>query len=175
MVITNLIEYLKNMANDHIEIQGFVTGEEYEQNHSLRVYPLLWMKLPVRSVIDQAADTMTLEFTLGVYSNTIKDADGNIYIIREDNVTTPNNQIDYVGIIAQDMLMDNTFAIMSQVLSKMMYDIEEGLLALRMTSNALNTVERYSNDDVYGTECLISIVVPNPYKCNLQNYFNSLI
>ena len=175
-VIENLVEYFKQSANEHLNIEGFVTGEEYEQNHSNRQYPLLWLKFPIQAVASQTqrGDILTLTFNLGVYSNIITDDYGNQIKITEGAVGNVANQISYVGLVPQDLLMEKCFAMLNQVLGKLAYDITEGTFAAILQDYNVANSERYANNDVYGAEASVTLQVSNTYVCSLQTVYPNL-
>ena len=174
--IETLVEYFKQSANDHININGFVTGEEYEQNHTNRVYPLLWLKYPISAVASQTqrGDILTVTFTIGAYSNIITDDYGNQIKITEGAVGNVADQISYVGLVPQDLLMEKCFAIINQVMGKLAYDITEGTFNGILADYTISNTERYANDDVYGAEAQVTLQMSNLYICNLNSVYPNI-
>jgi len=172
--LIHLVEYFRDLATKHKQIEGFLTGEDYEMNDSLHQYPLLYLQLPISSTVNYnlTGDTMNVTLVLSVLTNIILDENGNEVIIREDSVETPHNQIGFVGLVAQDQLLNNSFRIINEIISKVDYDIKEGELLARIVNNSIQTVERVTNNDLYGATLTLTLEVENIYACTFMDAFD---
>ena len=180
--IINLINYLRKLANQHKAITSFIIGEEYELNEFSNVnFPLLFLELPIVSSFVDLNDLtrIQLTFTLKVLTNIVQDKNGNDRQVTESMITKMANQISYTDLSLQDQLMNNAYAILVQICSKIALDASNEEVSLNgvympiiVQDILISNAERVTNKDAYQSSATFTVIVENSYLCPLDSYFD---
>lgn len=175
-VLDQIVQYAKFLAFAHNEINGFRTGTiEDIHTDSNQTYPMLaivWPPLRVTPIINNnQEETLRFQFTIGVYANSVEDANGNEVIVNEVAFPKLPNELGVVGLSARDELMQKTIRIMSHLIGQMNKDIEDGRINAIFNAASFNAVNHTTTDDIYGCECVVEFTLSNPYFCDIDNAF----
>lgn len=180
--LINLINYLRKLARQNVEIKSFMIGEEYELNEFDNIqYPLLMLELPISSSFVNNIDLSRLEVSFNLHSltNLVQDKNGNNRQVTEQMISKSTNQISYTDLALQDQLMNNAFRIITVIASKIAQDCIESNVTVDgmdipaiMQSITITNSERVSNKDCYRATAAITLILENSYICPLDSYFD---
>jgi len=161
MIVKQIIEYFRALANRHPNIECYRTGERYEFNETRISYPLLFLHTDFsvffgteEGLLDtRAAD---FRFRLSILTKS-----------REAYDQRPENQIKMQNLfVKQDEDIDSMFTILLNIVQKAVVDFNEDYLnqwTLQPSSSAY-TLKRVSNDDCDGwyIDLLLRVGLPCP-------------
>ena len=180
--LINLINYLRKLARQHVEIKSFMIGEEYELDEFDNVqYPLLMLELPMSSSFTNVIepDRLEVSFNLHTLTNLVKDKNGNDRQVTEQMISKATNQISYTDLALQDQLMNNAFRILTVICSKIASDAAESNVTVDgmdipmvVSSISITNSERVTNKDCYRATAAITLIIENTYLCPLDTYFD---
>lgn len=167
-MLLQLIEYFRESANRHKDIACYRTGEGYELNESGFTYPLLFLHTDVTTSFSSESELMTenyiyLSFRLSCITKS-----------REQYDERPDNEIKLIGTSTkQNQDLDATHRILTQVVSKAIYDFNELFLNGWMLAgnNFGGTLKRITNDDCDGWYVDLTIKAHNDEYCSYEDAF----
>lgn len=167
MLITDIIEYFRSIANTHKNIMGYRTGERYELNESGLSYPLLFLNTDFRLSYDGSDALFSAEYVDVTFRLSV------ITLSREANDLRPDNEIKLLGSTKQNQDLASTAKILTEILIKMEYDFNEMFLNGWMLpeSNAGTALKRIINDDCDGWFIELTIRANNDLICTYEDSF----
>lgn len=177
--LSNLVQYIRSVAKQHIYVRGFITGELYETNDAYREYPLVILEWPVTTSYPTDGNgelwlnRLNINFTLHTEVKSVIDVNGNERYVTEDMIMKYPNQIQEIGLVLEDQLIDRAYSIMSQIASKIASDIYDGVYKANVQSVEISNVERVTSNDVYRASATFNIQVSNEEYCDIDNIFDS--
>lgn len=182
--LINLINYLRKIARQHIEIKSFGIGEIYELNDTSNFqFPLLFLELPiVTSLQPYDLDKLSITINLHALTNVIFDNNNNPISVTESMIQSLIDQKDYTDLAVQDNLMNNAFRIINTIACKIASDaynskvIVNGInIPLIVENIVISNSERVTTKDIYQATATITLIINNDYLCSLDSYFDTNI
>lgn len=169
-IIPFLVEYFRNLCEQHPDVNGFLTGERYDSNLDYQTYPVVWLRYPILGRMTE--DHAFYDIVLGCYTNTLKDDNGNEVVQGESTTQRPANQIDFTSMLPSDSMMERCLRILGNLFVKFKQDSDAALLIPTYIQECrFTTKTRVFNDDVTGAEIIITVKMENPYKCEVEDLF----
>jgi hypothetical protein len=157
--INKITNYFKLIAEEHLQIRQFHVGEDYEMNDSNVAYPILRLLTPFDITYPQGLGSMTVGFSIGVYSNQSFDQYGNSTPTTEYHLDDQVNQLNYC------------MNILNSILERIEDETENHGWQFSNLNNLLATTQtRVANDDLSGVECRLTLDVPCT-NLSWQHYF----
>jgi hypothetical protein len=184
--LVNLINYLRLISRQHKQVKAFGIGESYEQNEFDNfTFPLIWLDLPISSSFVNLLepDRISVTFTLNCFTNIINTINGNPVQVKEDMISKATNQLNYADLAVQDQLMNNAYAILVQLCTRISNDIAQSNVNIMIDHTNFNipmilesididNASRVVNKDLYKSSATITIVLENSYLCPINSYFD---
>lgn len=177
MTLIEITKTLRDLADRHVEINGFYTGLNFEVNDSVIQYPALRMIFPYSLIPLEDEDELSITFKLTMLVNSVDYETGSMsYEVNTnyDNQQDTLNEIDS-DIVDETLLREKALQIMAQYLEglRMLEDeLEYFVLADNYT---INSEERVNNDKVTGVSVDITLTFGNDYKCQAQANVNNTV
>jgi hypothetical protein len=182
----NLVNYLRLLARQHLDIKAFGVGELYELNDFDNFqYPLMWLELPFdTNFIDLAnPDRISMSFKLHILTNVVYDKNTNPVTVTESMISKSTNQISYTDLALQDQLVNNAFRILTQICTRIAIDIAKTNVLINIDNMVVNIPmvlqsldftnnSRTTNKDLYQSTATFSIIIENSYFCPIDSYFD---
>jgi len=168
MLITNIIEYFRSLANRHNRIECFRTGESAELNETQLSYPLLFLNTDFTTSYSSNAGLIDGEYVF------ISFRLETLVASREAYDAKPENQIKMIGeSVKQDQDLALAHKILTEVVGKATIDFNEDFLNGWMLVDELGGValKRVANDDCDGWTVTLTLKVHNQDFCDLDSAF----
>lgn len=186
-LMVQLLNYLQQLAQKHIYIQGYLLGERYEENTNNINYPLMQVILPMNSAFVSGNNLRSLSFSLSLrfsangyiefdkLSNTTEPIYKQISKYSEDFITDNlNNTNKLQDLELNKLIITQQFNICNNIIAKISNDFDNGDSSFKLTSYNISTFTRESDDDVNGVEVNLTLETMNPYICGTDNYFTNV-
>jgi hypothetical protein len=186
-LMVQLLNYLQQLAQKHLYIQGYLLGERYEENTTTINYPLMQVILPLNSAFVSGNNLKTLSFSLSLrftangyiefkqVSNGIEPIYKQISKFTEDSLDSTVGKTDQLqDLELNKLIITQQFNIANNIIAKISNDFDNGDSPFQLTSYRVNTFTRESNDDVNGVEVNLTLESINPYICGTDNYFTNV-
>ena len=184
--LINLINYLRLICRQHKQVKSFAIGEPYEENDFGNFqFPLVWLDLPIISSFTDVLkpNRISVTFTLSCLTNLINDNNGNLVQVTENMISKLTNQLPYSDLAYQDQLMNNAYAIITQLATKIANDIVkdevnimiDGLnfnIPMIFESVSIENEARSTAKDLYKSSATFSLIIENSYYCPIDSYFD---
>jgi hypothetical protein len=184
--LINLINYLRLICRQHKQVKSFAIGEAYEENNFDNFqFPLVWLELPIISSFTDLynPNKLSVTFTINCLTNLVNDSNGNLRQVTESMISKSTNQLDYSDLALQDQLMNNAYAIIAQLSTRIARDASDNEVNilidglshnLTMTLDSINieNESRVTNKDLYKSSATITLIIENSYYCPLNSYFD---
>ncbi len=184
--LINLINYLRMISRQHKKVKSFGIGEIYETNEWTNFqFPLIWLELPIQTSFTDLLepDRLSVTFTLHAYTNIVKNSYGNDVQVTENMISKSTNQLNYADLAIQDQLMNNAYALIVQLCTRISNDIAQSNVEIVIDNQKVNipmvlesidieNQSRVTNKDLYQSSATITIIVENSYLCPIDTYFD---
>lgn len=167
MIVQELIEYFRSLANTHQDIQCFRTGENYELNESGLSYPLLFLNTDFNFQFES-------ERTLLESEDLVIQTRISVLVLSQENYDErPSNEIKFVEQTKQNQDLNTTFTILNQIVCKVVQDLNDNFLNgwQLLANNGGTSLKRIINDDCDGWYIDLRIKCNNEVRCDFENYF----
>jgi hypothetical protein len=168
MLITDIIEYFRRLANEHRQVACYRTGEAYELNETELSYPLLFLNTDFTTSFSSTADLIDGEYVFVTFRLSV------ITKSREAYDAKPDNQIKMIGqSTKQDADLALTHQILNQIVTRAMADFNEDYLNgwILTGDNGGIALKRIINDDCDGWNVDLTIKAHNETSCNYEDAF----
>lgn len=186
-LMVQLLNYLQQLAQKHIYIQGYLLGERYEENTTTINYPLMQVILPLNSGFVSGNNLKTLSFSLTLrfsangyiefskVSTSIEPIYKQISKFTEDSLDSNIGKTDKLqDLELNKLIITQQFNICNNIIAKISNDFDNGDSSFKLTSYNISTFTRESDDDVNGVEVNLTLETMNPYICGTDNYFTNV-
>lgn len=182
-LMVQLLNYLQQLAQKHLYIQGYLLGERYEENTNNINYPLMQVILPLNSGfvsgnnLKSLSINISLRFTANgwIDFNNLDPIYKQISKYSEDFITDNlNNTNKLQDLELNKLIITQQFNICNNIIAKISNDFDNGDSPFQLKSYNISTFTRESDDDVNGVEVNLTLETLNPYICGTDNYFTNV-
>ena len=174
--LKTVVDYFKNLARSHKLINSFIATEKYDVNLANINYPLVLLEYPITMDLNADASQLTLSFNLHVITKIVYD-DGVPYTVKETDYDFDEkiNEIETDGLVGSDNIISSALSILLQLVTKFQKDTKERSnrkIEALIQSISVSNEERISIADAYGSTASLSFTIANPFKCDVDDYFD---
>ena len=177
MTLQDITILLRDLANDHVEINGFYTGLAHESNDSNIQYPALRVTYPYSVVAGEEADTLSLTFNLSLTCNEVSVDTGTLSYEVNTNFNSQNDTLNEIDedLTDENELREKALRILCTFIEGLRLKEDEPGYFQLTDGWTVNSLERYANDFVTGVRSSLTITVSNDYKCQSQENIDNSI
>jgi len=174
--LKTIVDYFKNLARTHKLVNSFVATENYDMNDFNYEYPLIQLEYPIgldMTTID--AGELTISLNLSCITDIVYDENGVAFSIKEEDYDIQEKQTEILieGLVGSDNIMSSALSILLQVVTKFTLDVRKQVLkGAKINSVSISNQERVYNSDKYIATASIVFRIPNPFACNIEEYFD---
>lgn len=179
-----LVEYFRSLCNSHNLVKTFKTCESYEENENHSDYPQILFLNPFTTSFKKTntnsidVKNVSVTFTLVCLSNFIVDENGNIQTVTESTLSNVDNQINEIGIIQKDQLINIPYKIIIEFCTKFINDLKNPTSSIFskivIDSIDIENDERITVDDVYLSKAVITVSMQNLLNCGIEAAFQKI-
>lgn len=168
MLITDIIEYFRSLANRHKDVACFRTGESYEFNESGLSYPLAFLHTDFVTSYSGQGGLLDAEYVFLTFRFSV------LALSREQYDAKPDNQIKMSNVFTkQDEDIALTHQILGQFVAKITSDLNDDFLFgwMMTDDNGGTALKRITNNDCEGWYVDLKFKVHNDILCNYEDAF----
>lgn len=180
-IIEKVLTYLMGLVNKHTKLSGFYLGQRSDLNNNNYDTPFVFIELPLNlNSVDMnnvRAKKIELGIRISCWSKSYEDDNGNEYIITDETEDYQGNVIENKNSVLNEIhkivpiQMGETHRYLSHIVGKLIKDWQSGIIDFEYVSSTYQTRMAAFNDRFVGTECLLTLAIPNLYLCELDAYF----
>ena len=175
MIIKTLIEYFRNLANRHKNINCYRTGSMSDMNDSDMVYPCLFLVTDFESSFSTETSELDNKFIFMNFK---------LFLLCKSASPVTTKLLDYINspgeFTGQDADLDSLYRVMGHIISKFGEDTKSHigdkmtmLNKCRIKSNSslgVSSIKGANTQLVDGWQANINIKVVNPFVCSRYHY-----
>ena len=174
--LKTVVDYFKNLCRSHKLVKSFMATEKYDANLENINYPLVLMEYPISMDLTNNARELVVSFNLHVITKIVYEDGVPFSIIETDyDKDEKKAEIEIDGLVGSDNIISTALSILLQLVTKFQKDTKETKnrkIEAIIQSISITNEERVFNSDCYGSTASLSFVISNPFKCDIDDYFD---